>query len=241
MVNTIALIPARSGSKGVPNKNIKLLGEYTLLEWTIKTCLNCKLIDKVYVSTDSLKYAELARDAGAIVPFIRPNHLAKDTSTDFEFVCHALSWLEKNEKLPDYIVHMRPTTPLRQTNVVDKAIEIFTKNKNSTSLRSVHQMSESAYKTFEIDKNKILLKICSRDSNLDTANAARQSFPKTYVANGYVDVLSVSFIKETGLLHGNNVLSFETEQAWEVDTMEDFEYLEFKMSKDKAIFMDFNK
>ena len=230
MSKIVAIIPARSGSKGVPDKNIKRLGNYTLLEWTIKACQSSEFIDEIYVSTDSLKYSLHAKKAGALVPFLRPQNISKDNSTDYEFISHALHWFEINSNLPNYIVHMRPTTPLRDPKIIDKAIETFIKNQNFTSLRSVHKMSESAYKTFEIDSSGRLLNICNLSPNLDIANNARQSFSSTYSGNGYVDVLSVSYIKKTGLLHGDNVLAFETEQVIEVDSPQDFKYLEFELS-----------
>ena len=119
MSEVIAIIPARSGSKGVPDKNIRLLGKYTLLEWTIKACQTSKFIDKIYVSTDSLEYSLHAKEAGALVPFLRPKNISKDTSTDYEFINHALNWLEMNCIVPKYIVHMRPTTPLRDPRIID--------------------------------------------------------------------------------------------------------------------------
>ena len=194
-----ALIPARSGSKGVPNKNIRKLGNYSLLEWSIAACKKCEFIDDIYVSTDSEMYRQFAISKGAKAPFLRPKEISSDLSTDYEFVIHALDWLKKNKEEPQIIAHIRPTTPLRSVSLMDKAIKFFLSNKKATALRSVHEMPASAYKTFEISKDGKLNCICSNDFNLDFANNARQKFPKTYSANGYIDLLSTKFIRENGI------------------------------------------
>ena len=231
----IALIPARSGSKGVPHKNIKSLCGYTLLEWSIAACKKCKLIDDIYVSTDSEEYRQLAIRKGAKAPFLRPKEISADYSTDYEFIVHTLDWLKENKNEPDIIAHIRPTTPLRKVSLMDQAIKSFLSNKKATALRSVHEMSESAYKTFEISENKKLKCICSENFNLDDSNNARQKFPKTYSANGYIDLLSTKFIRSNGLLHGNNVIPFITPNTIEVDSVDDFEYLEFIVKSNKNL------
>ena len=230
MASVVALIPARAGSKGIPNKNLLYLGGHTLLEWSVAACLKSKIINKVIVSTDSPKYASLAKDYGAEAPFLRPPEISGDFSTDFQFVEHALEWLETNDELPDYIVHIRPTTPFRNPMVIDQAINHFKRQSNSTALRSVHKMSESAYKTFEIVEPGCLKRICSDSTEIDSANNPRQSFPETYIANGYVDVLSASFIRKSGLLHGSHVTPFVTHTVVEIDTKDDFIFLERELT-----------
>ena len=115
-------------------------------------------------------------------------------------------WLSKHDELPEYIVHIRPTTPFRDPKFIDEAIRCFTQHQDATSLRSVHAMSESAYKTFEISSGCYLKRVGSTTSSLDMANNPRQSFPETYIANGYVDVLSVQYILGNKLIHGDKVL-----------------------------------
>ena len=103
------------------------------------------------------------------------------------------------------------------------------KDSDATSLRSVHKMSESAFKSFEISNGGFLKRLGSDDFNIDISNNARQSFPDTYIANGYVDVLSVDFICKNGLLHGGRVKSMITPVITEIDTEEDFKYLKFQV------------
>jgi CMP-N,N'-diacetyllegionaminic acid synthase len=236
MSKVVALIPARAGSKGVPNKNIRALGGHALLEWSIAACKKSKRIDRVIVSTDSVAYQSLCRDFGAEVPFLRPAEISGDRSTDYEFIVHALDWLSDNGGEPDYIVHIRPTTPFRAPELIDAAIEAFTSaGAAATALRSVHEMAESAYKTFEIAPGGQLKRLGSDSTALDAANNARQAFPKTYIPNGYVDVLSTAFIRQSRLLHGDHVMPFVTPTVAEVDTEDDFDFLEYQITREPTL------
>jgi len=215
----------------VPNKNVRMLGGHALIEWSIAACRKVKLIDRVMVSTDSSEYAELCRKFGAEVPFLRPAAISGDRSTDYEFIEHALDWFRQNGGEPEFIVHIRPTTPLRSPALIESAINAFQASSNATAMRSVHEMAESAYKTFEISGHGHLKRLGSESSALDAANNARQAYPATYIANGYVDVLSTAFIRRSGLLHGDRVLPFITPQTGEVDSEEDFAFLEYQLSR----------
>ena len=234
-MNIIAVIPARSGSKGVPDKNIKLLAGKPLIAYSIAVAKKSKLINRTIVSTDSKKYASLAKEYGAEVPFLRPAELAGDTSTDYEFVKHLLDWLKSNENCqPDYLVHLRPVVPLRDSRIIDSAIEAFINNTEATSLRSAHEMSETAYKKFEIEGN--YFKAVGSDSfELDALNEPRQKYFKTYDPNGYVDVLKTSFVLSENKIHGNRVMPLITPMSYEIDAEEDFEYLEWQINKNDEI------
>lgn len=231
MPEIIALIPARSGSKGVPQKNIRPLGGHPLLEWSIAASRKADSVDRVIVSTDSEDYARIARNLGAEVPFLRPPEISGDRSTDYEFIVHALDWLAANGGEPELIVHIRPTTPLRDPALIDQAVATFRSATRVTALRSVHTMAESAYKSFEVSPNGYLRRLGSATTELDSANLGRQQFPTTYVANGYVDVLSTAFIRRSGLLHGDAVLPFVTPRVTEVDCEDEFALLEYEIMR----------
>jgi N-acylneuraminate cytidylyltransferase len=178
------------------------------------------------VSTDSHAYQDLAISNGAECPFLRPSEISTDKSSDIEFINHALVELKQSGYRPDFIVHLRPTTPFRDPNVVEMAISQV-KNRNLwSSIRSVHEMSESAYKSFEIDVNGKLVATFSGEANLEQSNLGRQLFPKTYQANGYVDILSVDFIEKSGQMHGDAVEPFVTEPAIEIDSLFDLKIAE---------------
>ena len=235
MENVVAVIPARSGSKSVVDKNIKLLGEHPLIAYSIAAAKLANGIDRVIVSTDSVEYASIARKYGAEVPFLRPPEISGDNSTDYECIKHILDWMQNEENfLPTYLVHLRPTTPLREINYIDMAIDLIKKTKYATALRSVHEMSESAYKTFEIEGD-YLKSVGSNSFALDESNGPRQSFSKTYQANGYVDVIKTEYVIENNKLHGDRVIAFVTPRVVEVDTPDDFDYLEYQMAKNPVI------
>jgi len=224
----IGLIPARSGSKAVPDKNIKLLAGKPLIAYSIEVARQVKSINRVIVSTDSAHYADIARKYGSETPFLRPAEISGDDSTDYEFVKHLLDWYqETGEELPNYIVHLRPTTPFRDPDVVESAIELIKAHPHATALRSVNEMVESSYKTFEIDC-QYLKSVCSGSFDLDLLNVPRQRFTKTYRANGYVDIIKTSYVLENNKLHGNRVLPFITPIVGEIDTLDDFKYLEYR-------------
>ncbi len=227
-MKVFALVTARSGSKGVPDKNIKNIGGHSLLDWSIKSSLKSQSISQVYLSTDSEKYANIGKECGALVPFLRPKEIASDTANDLDVIKHFLSIFDEK---PDALVHIRPTTPLRDPSILDKAIEMFFSKKDElTSLRSVHEMSESAYKSFEVN-NKGFLSTIGSIENGDKANLPRQAFPKTYAANGYVDILDPNYILRENKLHGDKILAFQTPVVTEVDSFEDLEYLEWQITK----------
>lgn len=235
MSYVVALVPARAGSKGVPNKNIRSLAGHPLLAYSVRAGVKAGNIDRVIVSTDSAEYADIAKRYGAEAPFLRPAPFAGDRSSDYEFVAHALDWMEQHEKrLPDLIVHLRPTTPLREASRVAAAVTALGLDADATALRSVHEMSESAYKCFEIEEQR-LKTVASGFFELDAANQARQLFPKTYHANGYVDVLKTAFIRAYGRIHGNRVTAFITPPVVEVDTEADFALIEYQASSNPAI------
>ncbi len=229
MASVVALIPARAGSKGVPNKNVRILSGRPLLAWTIAASRRAARVSRVIVSTDSPEYAALSVVEGAEAPFLRPHAISGDRATDYEFIVHALDWLAARGEEPDYLVHMRPTTPLRDPRLVDAAVQAFLGTPRATALRSVHEMSESAYKTFEIGPGGRLKRVGSDSTALDGANNPRQQYPRTYSANGYVDVLSTAFIRRTGMIHGDHVMPFITPLVVEVDAEDDFDYLEFHL------------
>ncbi len=125
-IKILALIPARSGSESIPHKNIRLVAGKPLLAYSIEHALASRLINRTIISTDSQAYAEVARQYGAEVPFLRPSEISQGNSTDMELFTHALKWLEENENyIPDICVHLRPTYPVRKVEDIDKVIQIL--------------------------------------------------------------------------------------------------------------------
>ena len=239
MVDILAIIPARSGSKGVSNKNIKDLNGHPLIAYSIKAAMLTPAIDRVIVSTDSRRYASIARQYGAETPFLRPKEISGDNSTDLEFVEHALEWLDQAEgNVPHLLVHLRPTTPLRDPRIIEKAILTINDDNQATALRSVHQMSNPAYKCFEV-QDDYLVCICSRSRNIEPTTFARQNFPKTYEPNGYVDILKTDYVTKRKQIHGDKVIAFETPRVADIDMFDDFDYLSYQVTNNMEMFQRF--
>ncbi len=237
MNGVVALIPARAGSKGVRGKNLRRLMGYPLIAYSIRAALETPGIDRVLFSTESEEYAEIARGYGAETPFLRPAELASDEATDYEVVFHALEWLKANSaEVPRWVVHLRPTTPLRDPDLIDQAIRTIRNHDQATALRSVHEMPETAYKMMQIHEGRLLCAF-TESPELDEGNRPRQQYPKTYQPNGYVDVLKSEFVlNHPGKVHGNHVLAFETPPVVEVDSENDFHLLEFSLAQNDSLF-----
>lgn len=225
----IALVQARGGSKGVPGKNVRLLGGYPVLAWSIAACRLSKKIERTILSTDSEEIAGIGRRFGAEVPFLRPAEYATDAATDFVVFKHALEWLRDKERhIPDFVVQIRPTTPFRDPEVIDAAISALRARPDATGLRSVFEMPESAWKTFEMEQNGYLTGIINRVRivGAEASNLPRQAFPPTYFGQGYVDIVRPQVVLESNQTYGERVLGYLTPDVGEIDTADDFKRLE---------------
>ena len=236
-----AIIPARAGSKGVKNKNIRCVKGYPLLAYAIAAAACCDKVSRIIVSTDSEEYAKIARYYGAETPFLRPAEYAADNSPDIQFMEHAIGWLYENEgELPEFFMHLRPTSPLRQKEIVDKACELMLKDPEATSLRSAHKQVFPPYKMFYAGDDGYFT--CFNEGMTpDEANNPRQDFKQVYVPDGYVDILRTSFIAENHLMHGTKVIAYTIEKSVDVDAKEDLEYLEFYMEKNRSELYEYLK
>jgi len=224
----LAVILARSGSKGIKDKNIQQINGKPLIAWSIETCLKSNKIHKIIVSTDSKKYARIAKKYGAHETIIRPKKISKSLSTDYEAIIHLIKHYKKINYT--FIAHIRPTTPDRKVRDIDKAIKIFKKSKFS-SLRSVHEMTETAYKSLELDKKNCLKPLKNISLNLDQINKPRQFFKKTYTPNGVIDIYRKNFILKNKRLFGKKVLGYKTAFTNEIDTIEQLNYMRYKLEK----------
>jgi len=232
IINKIyTIIPARSGSKSIIDKNIQILGGKPLIAFSILTSKSIPKIDRTIVSTDSELYKKIAEGYGAEVPFLRPKEISGDDSCDVDWVKHLLDWLKKEDgKLPKYLVHLRPTTPLRESKYIEFAIRYMNKHLEATALRSVAPMSQSVHKHFEIEDG-FLKSVGTNSFNLDEANKPRQFYPTTYDANGYVDILKTEYILQTGMskIHGDKVLAFQVPQIIDIDEQRDLDYARYEV------------
>ena len=231
MNNIVAIIPARSGSKSIIDKNIKCLGNHPLLAYTIAAAKLSKRINRVIVSTDSKEYAKIALKYGSEVPFIRPDKYSKDSSLDRDFFIHAINWMRIEEgSCPEIWVHLRPTTPLRNPEIIDDAINMFLVNSNSSSLRSGHPAPESPMKWFFKEENFFKSFV-----GLEKSNLPKEMFRQTYIPNGYVDIVKSSVVMNNKNIHGEKMLGFISPHTTEVDSVEEFEYISYQLERDGSV------
>ncbi len=229
-----ALIGARGGSKTIPKKNILNVGGFPLIAFSIVVGKMLPEIERVIVSTDSDEIAKIAKNYGADVPFLRPKEFAQDTSTDLEFIVHALEWLGQNEgSVPEYIMLLRPTSPLRDPKKIKEAFEHIKKHQDSTSLRSAHKIDLTPQKLYGLN-DKFFIGLFPQDARPEYHGLPRQSFPPTYKPDGYIDILKSKFIlNNPGLTHGDKILAFLTPDTGDIDSINDLEYVKETVDKNK--------
>lgn len=231
MNEAIAIIPARCGSKSLVDKNLAQLHGFPLIAFSIAAAKLTSGISRVIVSTDSQKYAQIARSFGAEVPFVRPAAISGDNATDAEFMVHAMNWFDENETFtPEYWVHLRPTTPLRDPKIITEALDLISSRREASALRSAFPCAESPFKWFRHNDEGFLMSLTSAETDLDKFNFPRQMYPKVFVPDGYVDIIRRSFVKETGLIHGHKVIGFISPVCSEVDSQEELQRLEYEIS-----------
>lgn len=216
-----ALIPARAGSKRIPNKNIKILNGHPLFAYSILTAQHCESINEIIFSTDSEKYAEMAKKYNVSI-LMRPPELASDMATDYDVIKHAMNEFYCG----DMIIYLRPTTPIRAAGTMERAIHtIKVAYHNISGLRSVEEMSESAYKNFSIAFGFLKALFGS----IHDTNLPNQLLTKTYKANGYVDIILPKQGKIPINVYGDKCVAFITPRTIEIDTIDDFKYAEWQM------------
>ena len=153
-MKSIALIPARGGSKGIHRKNIKLFNSKPLIYWSIQAALNSDYIDRVIVSTEDEEIAEIAESFSAEVPFLRPKELATDKASSFSVLDHAVQWLSKYENwVPDIIVLLQPTTPFRRGYHIDGVIKLLLDTEADAAI-TVRKPDYPPYWMLEMDSKK---------------------------------------------------------------------------------------
>lgn len=236
----VGIIGARSGSKGVPDKNIKPLAGKPLIGWIIGAAKKSKYLDRVIVSTDSEKYAEVARSFGAETPFLRPKEYAEDHSTDYDFVKHAVDWLETNEGYkPDIVVRLAATLPLQMPEDIDGCIEEILKNPEADTaiaIAEARQHPAKALKLVDDGKGSKRLVTYMTGSSRDTGPSNRQGYEKAYVRS-HVVACKAHVIKDFGSLAGDHVKYhiIPQERSYDIDSEHDFDILEGIIKRAKLV------
>jgi CMP-N,N'-diacetyllegionaminic acid synthase len=226
-MKTLFVITARGGSKGIPKKNSKLLGNKPLIAYSIDIARQCSTDDTICVSTDSEEIKKVVENYGLTVPFLRPYELATDTAGSFEVLAHALEFYEKQGQKYDAVVLLQPTSPFRQAFHVKECLEKFTLDIDMVvSVKHTHANPYSVL--FEEDKNGFLQK--SKQGNFHR----RQDVPQVWEVNGAVYVINAKSLKNnTAFSQFSKVIKYEMEEKYslDIDSTLDWEFAEFLLNK----------
>jgi CMP-N,N'-diacetyllegionaminic acid synthase len=222
----MALIPARGGSKSVPRKNLLPVAGKPLIAYSILHAQACPSISRIVVSTDDDEIAEVARRYGAEVPFRRPAEAATDTATDLQVFQHALGWFAERSYTPELVVHLRPTGPVRQTELIEQAVQMMLESPDADSLRSVGTAEQTPYKMWRIEGAR-LRPLLEFPGHPEAHSMPRQKLPAVYWQNGYVDIVRPRTILELASMTGRVVLPFVVEgKIHELDYVDQIPALE---------------
>ena len=206
-MNITALIPARSGSKRIPNKNIRKLDGIPLIGHTIKSAKESNIFDQIIVVTDSEEYAEISKNFGAKCPCLRPKIISTDKSPDIEWVL----WSLKTFNLPSEdhcIAILRPTSPFRKSETYLEAWKEFNLAKNVDSLRAISEVNEHPGKMWTINGNLIYPLLPFKENHVPWHSCQKPVLPKVYIQNASLEIVKVSSVLETNTISGNIIIPY---------------------------------
>ena len=231
----LAIIPCRSGSKGIKNKNILKLNGVPLVNYSIFFAKKLKFVDKILVTTDSKRYQKIINSQGNFAPYLRPKKISKDLSLDIDFIKHAIYWLEKNENFnPYFIVHLRPTSPLRKLKDIESAIKKIANDSTIDSVRSISRLDKPIEKIWYKNSKEILKSVIKQKSKFkELFNAPRQSLTHVYSQNALFDIYKSGNIKKKNLLSGKKIFGYLTTESLDIDKINDLKICRNKIKSIK--------
>lgn len=229
----LAIIPARGGSKGIPRKNIRPFAGYPLIAYSITAGLQAETVTRVLVTTDDDEIAEIARQFGAETPFLRPTELAGDRTLDLPVFQHALTWLASNEGYqPHAVVHLRPTTPIRPPDLIDRAVQTLLEHPEADSVRGITPAYQNPFKMWLLDgEGQPIRPLADVPGINEPYNAPRQALPTVYAHTGLIDVIRPKTILELNSMSGRVILPVLYDPAYstDLDTPDDWRRAEERM------------
>jgi YrbI family 3-deoxy-D-manno-octulosonate 8-phosphate phosphatase len=220
MTEILALIPARGRSKGIPRKNIRDFAGYPLIAWSIAAAKQSELVKRTIVSTDDEEIAAVARSLGAETPFLRPAEFAQDVTTDLPVYEHALQWLAENENYrPDVVIQLRPTSPIRPRDCVDRAIEILLAHPDADCVRGVVPAGQNPHKMWRLPggENAPMKNLLDVEGIAEPYNAPRQILPPVYWQTGHIDAIRSRTILEKKSMSGGVIYPLVIDPRYTVD------------------------
>ena len=222
----LAIIPARGKSKSIPRKNIKEFAGYPLIAYSIAAGLQAKMVTRVIVSTDDEEIAAVARKYGAEVPFMRPDEFAQDQTADLPVFEHALGWLKEYENYePDVVIQLRPTSPVRPKDCIDKAVSILLAHPEADCVRGVVLAGQNPYKMWHIQDDGALNPILTVKGIKEGYNTPRQNLPTVYWQTGHIDAIRPETILQKKSMTGDVIFPLVIDPLFtvDIDTMLDWQ------------------
>lgn len=207
-IKSVAFIPARSGSKRIPDKNIKLLNGHPLIAYSIRAAIDSKVFDSVICATDSKEYAEIAKYYGADVPFLRPKAISGDKSPDIEWVRLMLSLLAETKKNYDVFSILRPTSPFRLAKTIKKAWNIFNNDLNADSLRAVEKCKQHPGKMWSIEDKRMSPIMPFNINGTPWHSCQYASLPEIYAQDASLEIAWTRNITEDNTISGKHIIPF---------------------------------
>ena len=205
-LEVLGLIPARGGSKTIPRKNILPLGGFPLISYSIAAGLQAQRINRLILSTDDPEIAQVGKEYGAEIPFMRPEKYAQDDTLDFPVFYHALQWLEEHEGYrPDIVVQLRPTSPFRRVKQINQAVKTLSDQPQADSIRTVCRPFQDPYKMWHINRDGYMEPILDHEFD-EPYNMPRQKLPEVFWQTGYVDAAWSKTITEKRSMTGDLIL-----------------------------------
>lgn len=236
-MSVLALVPARGGSRSIRRKNARSLGGHPLLAWAVAAARQARGVTRVLCSTDDPELQALARHYGAEAPFLRPAELAGDLVRDYPVVAHALEWLELQEGYsPDYVVQLRPTSPLRPPGLIDEGLQRLVSQPAADSLRAVVPAPQTPFKMWLLESGR-LAPLLDCVGVHEPWNAPRQELPQALWQTGHLDVIRTASLKELGSLTGTHVLPLlvDPRYAVDIDTLEHWREAERRLAEIECV------
>lgn len=238
----IALIPARSGSKRVHNKNILPLGGHPLLAYTILAAKESGIFSDIIVSTDSSDIAHIAKHYGGHVPFLRSAAFATDTSPDIEWVEFTLKKLQERNTTADCFSILRPTSPFRTAQTIKRAWEEYTADGEADSLRAVELCNQHPAKTWRIEGNKMTPVLENPNAQTPWHSTPYQALPRIYAQNASLEIARCSLPLQEGTISGKTILPFLTQgyEGYDINNEKDWVYAQYLVDTNKVTLPEIN-
>jgi CMP-N,N'-diacetyllegionaminic acid synthase len=228
MPSAVAFIPARSGSKRVPDKNIRPLAGHPTLAYTIAAAQASGIFGAVVVSTDSERYADIARHYGAEVPFLRPTEIAGDTSADIEWLEYCLAQLSAAGRVFDCFSILRPTSPFRLAQTIQRAWAAFQAETGVDSLRAVEKVKQHPGKMWVVRGKRMTPLLPLGPAALPWHSTQYPALPEVYVQNASLEIAWTRVVADTHTISGWVLMPFLTQgyEGYDVNHPYDWQYAE---------------